>query len=139
MKNYERPIVMINEDLAEGVYAHSGLTGTTCYKVIVKEIKQEMQDGRMNYCIQFDAEHTASHHGHRQHLVITFDRNVEWVSGGTLCSGDNTKTLVIDYSYHQNYTDKIGNGALYVYTSDATLAVVSAIMECNEECFDCNL
>lgn len=25
MKNYERPIVMINEDLAEGVYAASGL------------------------------------------------------------------------------------------------------------------
>ncbi len=136
MKKYEKPVVMINEELAEGVYAHSGLTGTGCYTVIVKEIKQELQNGRQNYCIQFDAIHDTIHHGHLQHLVITFDKPVEHVSGGTLCSGNNTQTLVIDYSYHQNSSDRIGNGAVYVYTPETTLAVTDAYMECNEVCFD---
>ena len=50
MKNYEKPVVMINEELAEGVYAASGVTYyDDCYTVTIKEIKQELQDGRMSY------------------------------------------------------------------------------------------
>ena len=138
MKNYEKPVVMINEELAEGVYAASGVTYyDDCYTVTIKEIKQELQDGRMSYCIQYDAIHTADHHGGLQQLIITFDRPVEHVSGGTLVSGNNTRTLTLDYSYHQNPSDKVGNGALYVYTPDVTLSVEDAVFTCNHKCFTC--
>lgn len=43
MKNYEKPIVVINEELAEGVYAASGFTGpigtSDCWSFDVKDIQ----------------------------------------------------------------------------------------------------
>ena len=131
MKNYEKPIVLRNDELAEGIYLASG----DCYTVSYR-IHQKPETGRGDYRIQFDAVHAAGdgHHSGAQVLVITFNQAVTYVaSNGTLESGDGTSTLRIDYSYHNNASDNIGLGDLIV-SADAGLAITGALLECNHDC-----
>lgn len=72
MKKYEKPIVMINEDLAEGVYAASGLTGpagtSDCWSFDVTSVQ----------------EWNGSHQVFQVHLV--HHTNLEHISGATVVS-----------------------------------------------------
>ncbi len=131
-EKYERPVVLANEELTEGVYAASG-NGGDCYSVSYY-IHQKPETGRGDYRIQVNAVHDASHHSTAQTLVISFNQSVTYVSSnGTLTSGSGTSTLCIDYSYHSNNTDNIGLGDLVV-ESDQGLAVTGAYMTCNMTC-----
>ena len=119
MNNYIKPIVVPNEELAEGVYANSG-----CY-TINAHIHQRPELGRGDYRIQINGVHAADHTKEAQWLHISFNNTVKYKSSnGTLEAGDGTNSLVIKYSYHQNPSDNIGLGDLVV-ESDAGLAIVS--------------
>ena len=119
MVKYSKPMVIVDQGLAEGVYAASG---TGCYTVTAK-IHQTPQTGRGDYRIQVNGQHNADHTKESQVLTISFNQNVTYVSGGAgLISGDGTPTLTIRLSYHQNPTDNIGFGDLVV-TSDAGLSI----------------
>lgn len=129
-ENYERPVVLANEELAEGVYAASG---ADCYTVTAY-IHQTPETGRGDYRIQVDAVHSADHHGTAQTLVITFNQAVTYKSSsGTLSSGDGTSTLYVDYMYHSEYYDNIGLGDLVV-EADQGLAVTNVYLTCNKTC-----
>ena len=118
---YERPIIIANEDLAEGVYAASG---SQCYTVTAY-ITQSPVTGRGDYRIQMNAVHNANHTNNAQTLTITFNQPVKYVSSnGDSYFGDDTNTLVIYFSYWQNETDKIGLGELVV-ESDEGLEIAS--------------
>lgn len=119
MKQYSKPVVSIDNGLAEGVYAASG---AGCYEASAY-IHQTLQTGRGDYRIQVNGRHNADHTKESQVLTISFNQNVTYVSGGAgLISGDGTPTLTIRLSYHQNPTDNIGFGDLVV-TSDAGLSI----------------
>ena len=119
MKQYSKPVVSIDNGLAEGVYAASG---AGCYEASAP-IQQTPQTGRGDYRIQVNGHHNADHTKESQVLTISFNQNVTYVSGGAgLSSGDGTPTLTIRLSYHQNPTDNIGFGDLVV-TSDAGLSI----------------
>ena len=129
MKNYERRIVLTNNELAEGVYAASG---DSCYATIAK-IHQKPETGRGDYRIQVDAHHDTDHNSNcNQCLHITFNQAVVYKScngnGATLESGDGTTALTIGLTYWNNHTDNIGFGDLVV-ESDAGLAITGAWME----------
>ena len=120
MREYAKPIVTVDNGLAEGVYAASG---AGCYTASAY-IHQRPQTGRGDYRIQVDGQHKADHTREAQVLTISFNQNVTYVSGGAgLISGDGTPTLKIKYSYHQNPNDKIGLGDLVV-TAEAGLAII---------------
>ena len=119
MSNYKKPVISIDNGLAEGVYAASGCYTTSAY------IHQTPQTGRGDYRIQVNGKHSSDHTKEAQILTISFNQNVTYVSGGAgLVSGDGTTTLVINLSYHQNPNDNIGFGDLIV-TSDAGLSITS--------------
>ena len=119
MKQYSKPVVSIDNGLAEGVYAASG---AGCYEASAY-IHQTPQTGRGDYRIQVNGQHNADHTKESQVLTISFNQNVTYVSGGAgLISGDGTPTLTIRLSYHQNPTDNIGFGDMVV-TSDAGLSI----------------
>ena len=125
-KHYEKPVVIINDELAEGVYAASG-----CYTV-THEIVQWPETGRGSYCIQVKASHDATHHSSRQVLSISFNHPVTYESSkGTLVGGNGTNTLLIEYGYHSNFTEGIGLGNIYLKV-DAGLSVLSASLSCDE-------
>ena len=103
MRKYEKPIAVVNSNLAEGVYAASG-----CYTATAS-IHQTPDGG----------DHTKE----AQTLTITFNQSVTYESSnGTLASAATGTTLVINYKYHQNPQDNIGLGDLAV-TSGAGLAI----------------
>ena len=117
MKQYAKPVVTVDNGLAEGVYAASGCYTASAY------IHQTPETGRGDYRIQVDGQHKADHTKEAQVLTISFNQNVTYVSGGAgLISGDGSSILKIKLSYHQNPNDKIGFGDLVV-TSDAGLAI----------------
>ena len=121
MKKYSKPVVSVDNGLAEGVYAASG---AGCYDASAY-IHQTPQTGRGDYRIQVNGKHNADHTKESQVLTISFNQNVTYVSGGAgLISGNGTSTLKIKLSYHQNPNDNIGFGDLVV-TSDAGLAITS--------------
>ena len=119
MSKYVKPVVEIDNEMAEGVYAASG---AGCYTASAY-IHQTPQTGRGDYRIQVNGRHQSDHTKEAQVLTISFNQNVTYVSGGAgLNSGNGTTTLTIRLGYHQNPTDNIGLGDLVV-TSDAGLAI----------------
>ncbi len=119
MREYAKPVVTVDNGLAEGVYAASG---AGCYDASAY-IHQTPQTGRGDYRIQVNGKHHSDHTKEVQVLTISFNQNVTYVSGGAgLISGNGTATLKVKLGYHQNPTDNIGFGDLVV-TSDAGLAI----------------
>lgn len=119
MKKYSKPVVSIDNGLAEGVYAASG---AGCYTASAY-IHQTPQTGRGDYRIQVNGNHHSDHTREAQVLTISFNKNVTYVSGGAgLISGNGTPTLEVKLSYHQNSNDNIGFGDLVV-TADTGLAI----------------
>ena len=132
MNTYSKPIVIVNEELAEGVYAASG----GCYTV-TGYCHQVPELGRGNYVAQFNAVHAASdgHHSGKQTLIITYNTTVTYVrSNGNYAGGNGTNTISIDYAYHNNVNDNIGLGDVYVVSDVDNLEVVSAVLTCNHDC-----
>lgn len=122
MSNYKKPVISIDNGLAEGVYAASGCYTTNAY------IHQTPQTGRGDYRIQVNGKHSSDHTKESQILTISFNQNVIYVSGGAgLAGGNGTTTLIINLSYHQNPNDNIGFGDLVV-TSEPGLKIVSAVI-----------
>ncbi len=126
MKTYEKPIIIENKDLAEGVFAASG---SDCYTTSCK-IHQTPETGRGDYRIQVDAKHDADHNSaNNQCLHIVFNQPVSYVSSnGTLESGDGTNTITIGYTYWNNHVDNIGLGDVVVSSEDG-LAVTNIWLE----------
>ena len=119
MREYKKPVVTVDNELAEGVYAASG---AGCYTASAY-IHQTPQTGRGDYRIQVNGSHRSDHTRDAQTLTISFNQNVTYVSGGAgLISGNGTSTLKVKLSYHQNPNDNIGFGGLVV-TADAGLAI----------------
>lgn len=119
MREYKKPVVTVDNELAEGVYAASG---AGCYTASAY-IHQTPQTGRGDYRIQVNGHHSADHTREAQVLTISFNQNVTYVSGGSeLISGNGTTTLKVQLNYHQNTNDNIGFGDLVV-TSDPGLAI----------------
>lgn len=119
MVKYSKPMVTVDQGLAEGVYAASG---TGCYTVTAK-IHQTPQIGRGDYRIQVDGQHHADHTKEAQTLTISFNQPVTYSSSsGTLAGAATGTTLTINYTYHQNPNDNIGLGDLVV-VSDLGLSI----------------
>lgn len=74
MKQYSKPVVSIDNGLAEGVYAASG---AGCYEASAS-IQQTPQTGRGDYRIQVNGHHNADHTKESQVLTISFNQNVTY-------------------------------------------------------------
>ncbi len=131
MKVYEKPYVLVNEELAEGVYAASG-----CYTVNAN-IVQTPQEGRDSYTVQLNASHAApdGHHATGQIVEISFNQNVEYLSSNaTNASGSGSAKLTLTYAYHSNGYDNIGLGDVYVKAGDGLAVAGVRCTYCNGEC-----
>lgn len=121
MKQYSKPVVSVDNGLAEGVYAASG---AGCYTATAS-IHQKPETGRGDYRIQVNGKHNADHTKEAQTLTISFNQSVTYSSSnGTLAGAGTGTTLTINYTYHQNPNDDIGLGDLVV-VSDPGLSITS--------------
>lgn len=140
MKNYEKPVVLANEELAEGVYAGSG----DCYS-FKSRIVQWPETGNQVYCIQIDGTHNASdgHHSSERTVRVVFNQPVKYVSSNAaVVTGDGTTQLDLTFidgfngSYHNNGDDKIGLGQLKVSAGDGLGITDTISVSCNHTCGD---
>lgn len=137
MKNYEKPLVLDNDEIFEGVYAASGADGSDCYAVTAY-IHQTPETGREDYRIQVNGVHAAiGHHSTEQVLTLYFNQPVTYSfcngANAILVGGDGTEQLKLRYNYHNNENDNIGLGDVVVTSGDG-LAVTGAKLECNYTC-----
>ena len=136
MKNYVKPLVLENDEIAEGVYAASGsfaVGGSDCYDV-TGYVHQKPEIGRETYKFQINGVHKADHHTDYEQLIITFNQPVTFVfAQGECVEGNGTTTLKIDYHYHNNAEDNIGLGDLEVKCNGTGLAVVKAEFWCRKQ------
>ena len=115
MVKYEKPTVLVNEEVSEGVYTDSG---KGCYTVTAS-LHQDNQVGRHDYRIQVNGKHDADHTCEHQLLTISFNQPVTYKSStGTLEGSGTGTTLTIAYSYHNNPVDNIGLGDLVVESEE---------------------
>ncbi len=135
MKKYEKPIVMINEDLAEGVYAASG--ASACYTMKKPEINQTYANGRSYYVIKVHADHIdAGHPTNGQNVTIQFNQDVTVTkcggTGGTLVSSSTGKVITIHYDYFNNSSDNFEFADLTVESEDG-LEVERYYVDCDAD------
>ncbi len=137
MRNYEKPVVLLNEELAEGVYAGSG----DCY-TYTGYVAQKPAEGMDYYVIHVDGRHEATdgHHSTGRELQIVFNQPVTYCdSMAATISGDGTSVLTIQFgvangSYHHNASDNAGLSDFKV-KSEPGLSVISVdSLSCNHEC-----
>ena len=139
MKTYVKPIVLANEELAEGVYAASGagVGGGDCYNVSAY-VHQTPELGRNSFCVQANAEHAAAdgHHSGTQILTLTFEKAVTYQSCSSAYATplvSSGTTIKISFNYHANALEYHGLGDIYVTTNDGTetLADPHAVLSCD--------
>lgn len=139
MQNYSKPLVLANEELAEGVYAASGAESTPsapavsdCWTATAR-IHQTPQTGRGDYRLQVDCTHTnPGMHWSSYRLTINFNQDITYVSCGASVSLESCigSTLVlVGGPGNHNPNEHHGYGDLIV-TSDAGLKVESVGIEC---------
>lgn len=127
MKNYAKPVVLANTDLAEGIYAASG-ADSTCYTVNAYIHQFYSNTDYVEYRIQVNARHNANHSNNKQIVTILFNQPVNYkYSSGILKSGNNTSKIILEYNYFQNPKDNIGFGDL-VIDSNPNLSIESVII-----------
>ena len=132
MSKYEKPVVVLNEELAEGVYAASGDVDSDCWTVSAY-IHQRPQTGRGDYRIQVNAQHS-NPNMHRSKAVITIVFNMPVIVTGndsimtTTGSGSTTIRMEFDIGT-SNPNENKGFGDLIV-TADPGLEIVSTGIHC---------
>lgn len=136
MKNYEKPVVLVNEELAEGIYAGSG----NCYTVTAEIVQKP--ESTHGYIIQMNATHNSSgHHSTNRHMEVTFNQVVNYVSSeASQCWGSGTTRLTLEYArqngapYHNNAKEYIGLGNLEVTSEDGLAITGCKCIYCDEDC-----
>lgn len=136
MKSYSKPMVIVNDELAESVFAASG----DCYEFTAR-IVQLPALGNPYYTIQIDGRHNADHHSTSRTVQITFNKAVKHESSNAISvTGDGTAVLSLTFtdgfngSYHNNNVDNIGLGQLKVQADDGLAIIDTVCTYCNTSC-----
>lgn len=138
MKRYERPVVMVNEELAEGVYAASGVSGTIdCWDYQIYEVQKWNGSAKI-----FEVKIT--HHTGLEHisaattLGVTFSSPLTKAESEFECSLSGstvsiTRTLLADaYNDGDLVTYKIWATAADQATTEA-LAITGVTLSCDKQ------
>lgn len=121
MNNYEKPIVLANSELSEGVYAASGYGSSDGYNLTLRN-HQEPALGQDDYRYQFDVNYNSNADvGNTNHiLTIQFNQPVDITSAGnngTVISNSNGLVQIM-YTTPGNSSENIGLGDLIVKTTN---------------------
>jgi len=122
MKKYVKPMVLVNEELAEGVYAASGCL-TASINLVNTDTNGSANKARFN--VRLDHKSDDAHISQKQKVVIKFNTavNVVETGGSTVTGGNGTDTVTLVFaSYLQNYTD----GRDYTVVVEPVTAGISA-------------
>lgn len=142
MKNYEKPVVMINEELAEGVYAASG---SGCMTVTTYISQQPSQNYANKYAVWIESNHDGSLYNGDGHTAsgitvtlyfnqaVTCEDNDFYQSENipfTVTSGNGTPTITVHFDANVPNAGTKFWGQIYV-SSEAGLALTGSTITCH--------
>ena len=136
MKNYEKPVVMVNDEVAEGVYAASGVLAS-CWSVSSESVQS--WDGA-SHVFEVKATHSKGVEHTSEGFVVKmeFNHNITNVTsncGGTVNWSGNVVTLEIT-GFYDGYTD--GDLKEFkVAVSTGEEASTRALAVVSENIYDC--
>ena len=106
MKTYEKPVVLANEELAEGVYAASGaVSGGTCWTIVEdKDAAQEWNGSHHVFQMKITHSDAVEHISMQSTSVITFNNTVTdaYSEGNCAASVTGDKTVTVVRTLHAN-------------------------------------
>lgn len=131
MKNYEKPVAMINEDMSEGVYAASGWGQSSSCWTCSGDGKQESEVSRTDWRFQINGSHINERHEADVYATFIFDTNI---STADFCGyqpvelvGNKAVFRLTNYSNGVNPNENFGGGALNVTTSAAVTSLTVSV------------
>lgn len=126
MKKYERPAVLVNEELAEGVYAASG-----CWKTTWNEHQSKDSAGYFNF--QIDGKHADVAHQPNTIITCTFNVPVKVIEVNyTPVDSSSTTSYFKVHSFVRTQPinaggEGLGFGTLKVVAEDTTLTEITLV------------
>lgn len=139
MKAYEKPIILENEDMAEGIYAASGEKNfdydTECW-TINAQIEQRNTNPYDPFCrIRIKCEHPTGlqHISSQQTIVLVFNQNITggMFDEGSFNANGTTVTMVRDrLGDAYNSGDQFNTGMRVVCDDPAALDIVAQTIAC---------
>ncbi|MBQ9328388.1 MAG: hypothetical protein IJ225_07620 [Solobacterium sp.] len=116
---YKKPVILLNEELSEGVYAGSG--ASPCYRIGGTRMQSwdPSEAGYYKFIIEGVHNETSTgeyaHRSNAQTVTVSFTAPVtlnDSAAGGTVISGNGTQTLVLTYTqsvgeYGQYFRDTL--------------------------------
>lgn len=130
MKEYVKPVVLANEELAEGVYAASG---DTCWTVTQRGDVIHSYEGRKVFYI--DLSHNgADHETQGANVTFVFNFNVEQAFAGCGPVEWNGNTVTVTYT--KDTIENLAETNLFVNVApeDDISAITPAILSLTAEC-----
>lgn len=135
MKNYEKPVVLANDEIAEGVYAASGMTGETSGDCWTVEVTKDQSDAG-GYCtFRVAARHSDSvtHISTKTVVTIVFNDTVTGAEFEGFEASVNGNTVTLTRESHANayYSGDNFNTLLKIWSpSYKDIQRVSADISC---------
>lgn len=134
MKKYERPVIVVNEELAEGVYAASGVTDGECWTVDV-QWAQTVDDNNVNFRVIANHPGTVAHISSASTVTIVFSHNVTSAKFEGFAADVNGNVVTLTRASHGNsyYSADQYNSLLELNTPNAReISVVSSSIVCTK-------
>lgn len=130
MKEYVKPVVLANEELAEGVYAASG---DTCWTVTQRGDVIDSYEGRKVFYINL-SHNGADHETQGVNVTFVFNFNVKQAfsgGGSTECNGNTVTT-----TYTKDTVENLAETNLFINVApeDDISAITPAILSMTAEC-----
>ncbi len=135
MKNYERPVVLATEDLAEGVYAASGAVSTDCWVIDYVNATDNFVDSDMSRGFRVNAHHASIQAGHIPDCVWVFEFNQPITaassdSGYVAAVEGNVVKIASSNFYNMNENENWGFAMRASSENYKTLEVVNSYIYC---------
>lgn len=75
------------------------------------------------------------HHSSKQKFVITFNQLVLYVSNNAAnVMSSGTNMLILEYNYHNNNSENIGLGNVYIESNSGLNILNTTCVYCNMDC-----
>lgn len=133
MKKYEKPIVLENQEMSEGVYAASGVS-SDCWQIISIVATDNIVQSDSSREFQIDAIHYNSSDNHYADVILTIEFS-QTITSATSTSGLVTSvsgnTVVLSRTFETNNNgEKWGFALRVVCDSPETVMYNNAYITC---------
>lgn len=127
MKNYEKPVVLANEELAEGVYAASGVSSADCWSIDAYSV-QDWNGQHHVFEVRIVHSDQVQHISTQSTAVLTFNNTVtDAYTEGNCQASFSGNTVTVVRTLHANAYQSGDNATYKVWVKAADEATTKGL------------